>query len=134
MYSNDIILGNIAGKTTKYRRSRAGVSARDKQNIPVYVGTLHFFFNRIINKVAMFPNTPAIQRVVAITNIVPCRIISSESCTGSKRDVCSELFCIDLSPFNVLFTYVPPGGYISEVWFSVNVAGVVVDKGSVSSL
>jgi hypothetical protein len=96
MYTNDIISENIEGKAAKYRRSKLSMSARDKQNIPVYAGTLHFFFNTMINKVAKFPNAPAMQRVVAIRNLVFCRIVSSRFFTGIVVDLYSELF-------NVLF-------------------------------
>jgi hypothetical protein len=96
MYTNDTNSENIEGNVTKYRRTKLGVSARDKQNIPVYVGTLCFFFNRMINKVARFPKTPAMQRVVAVTKKALYWGLFPELFPGSRVVVCSEMFCSEL--------------------------------------
>jgi hypothetical protein len=92
MYSDKYILENFEGKAEKYQRTRLGVSARDKQNTPVYVVFLYFFFNRMINNVATFPKTPAMQRVVAVMYMAPYRRDSSKFSPGSTVGVCSERF------------------------------------------
>jgi hypothetical protein len=92
IYSDKNVLENFEGKAEKYRKTRLGVSARDKQNTPVYVGFLYFLFNRMINNVATFPKTPAMQRVVTVMNTTSNRRDSSKFSLGSTVGGCSERF------------------------------------------